>query len=193
MEQIYEKIFELAKPYYEKARPYDILAIEWMIGQADRIADIEDLDKKLLLPLIILHDIGYARVAEDNPDVKDIKSKKIHMEEGAKIANAILIQLDYDQKYIEKITYYVSIHDNWIFNDDIPFKECKEMGVFNDLDFMYPLANPSMLKARADSMGETIEENIKGLKNDEKLKRRPLCCEQTKKLFKQLIEKAKTY
>ena len=46
MKQIYLKIWELAKPYYEKARVFDIPHIEWMMKQADRIADIEKLNKE---------------------------------------------------------------------------------------------------------------------------------------------------
>ncbi len=193
MEKIYIKLFELAKPYYKKGRSYDIPSIQWMMQQADKIADIENLDKKLLLPLIALHDVGYSKLKDKNPNVKHKEPKIMHMRVGAKIAEKILMQINYDEDYSKKIVHYVSVHDNWVLNDYSPYKECKEMAVFGDLDFMFPLADKSFLKARADGMGETIKENIQGFSNDKILKIRPLCCKATQALFNELIKKAKTY
>lgn len=50
MEQVYLKIWGLAKVYYQNGRQYDINHIEWMMEKANEIADIEKVDKKLLLP-----------------------------------------------------------------------------------------------------------------------------------------------
>lgn len=41
MEEEYLKIWELAKSYYKKGRSYDIPHIEWMMKEADRLADEE--------------------------------------------------------------------------------------------------------------------------------------------------------
>ena len=59
MEEIYPKIWELAKSYYLKGRPMDIDHVEWMMEQAKVLCQKEDIDKTLLMPLVILHDVGY--------------------------------------------------------------------------------------------------------------------------------------
>ena len=191
MEQIYSKIWELAKPYYEKGRVYDIEQIEWMMKEGKRIADIEKLDKRILLPLIILHDVGFYNVENKNPHIKDPKSKKKHMQKGAIIARKILEKASYDSKLTEKIIYLVSVHDNWALGDDLPYKENKEMAVFNDLDFLYAQSSFKFLELTGKSMGFNPREAYEFWKTDEKLTRRPFCCEETKKMFEDSMAKMK--
>jgi len=62
MEEQYLKVWELAKPFYEKGRSYDIPHIAWMMKEAETIAESEMLDKRILLPIVILHDVGYSVV-----------------------------------------------------------------------------------------------------------------------------------
>ncbi len=189
MDEIYLKIWEMGKPFYEKGRSYDVPHIEWMMKEADKIADIENLNKEMLLPIVILHDVGYATVNQDNPSIKDKKTKIIHMKEGAKIAKEILEKMDYNQNLIEKITYYISVHDNWILGDDSPYKECKEMAVFNDLDFLWTTTSFNIFKTQAKSMNYTLKEFYQSWKKDEKLTRRPFCCNYTKQMFFNSMEK----
>ena len=116
MNQIYEDIWKLAKSYYEKGRPMDIDHIEWMMKDAFLVCQKENLDDSLLLPLVILHDVGYAEVPKDNPFKLNLR--KAHMEAGAKIARHILEKLNYPKDKIKKIEYYVSVHDNWALGDN---------------------------------------------------------------------------
>jgi len=191
MDQIYLKIFKLARPYYEKGRPYDIPHVEWMMEKAQKIAPKLDLNEKILYPLIILHDVGYSAVNEANPDIKDSNFKRIHMVEGAKIAKKILRDVDFDPELSEKIVYYVSVHDNWVFSDDEPFKECIEMAFFNDLDFAYAQSDIGILENNAQSMGIGLEDMYDFWINDEKLTRRPFCCKETQEIFNKNMEKFK--
>ena len=191
MNEIFRRIWKLAKPYYEKGRHYDIPHIEWMMKEADRIADIEKLDKNILLPICILHDVGYFAVKEKNPDSKNEEYKKIHMKEGAKIADKILTEVNYDPDLKNKIVYYISVHDNWLFGDDSPYRECKEMALFNDLDFLYMFSTKESFNMINKGMGLNSKEGIDFWIKDEKLTRRPFCCEETKKMWKRFIKERK--
>lgn len=188
MDKIYLKIWELAKPYYKQGRSYDISHIEWMVREADRIADLEKLDKKLLLPIVILHDVGYSLLGQNNPDIKDRKTKIIHMKEGAKIAGKILAEVDYNKEITKRIVYYISVHDNWLLGDDTPFQECREMAVFNDLDFLWVTTSFNIFKNMADSMNMSPKEFYEFWSKDEKLTRRPFCCDHTRQMWGKSIE-----
>lgn len=191
MKQIYKKLWELAKPYYKKGRSYDIPHVEWMMGEAKRIAKIENLNEGLLLPIVILHDVGYSMAGNKNPRMKCKDSKRKHMEDGAKIAGKLLEKIYYDPELAKKIVYYISVHDNWIFDDDAPFKECREMGVFNDLDFIWAVSSLSMFEYGAKSMGMKTEEMYDFWLNDEKIVRRPFSSEITKKMFEKFMAERK--
>lgn len=193
MDKIYLKIWKLAKPYYEKGRSYNIHHIQWIMKKADKIAEKEGLNKKLLLPIVILHDVGYAKVKEKNPNIKDKESKKIHMKAGAEIARKILEKVNYDPNLSKKIVHYVSVHDNWLFGDDTPYQECKEMAVFNDLDFLYVTSSFKAFKIFAASMQMTPQEFYQFWSKDEKLTRRPFCCQATQKMWQNSIKQIKKY
>lgn len=183
MDRIYLKIWQLAKPYYRKGRSYNIAHVWWQMRHADKIAELEKLDKKLLLPIIILHDVGYAMVKQKNPNIKDRASKKLHMQEGAKIARQILEKVGYDPLLTQKIAYYVSVHDNWSLGDDTPYRECREMAVFNDLDFLFVTSQFRYFKIFAQSMEMTPSQFYRFWLEDEKLKRRPFATAYTQRMW----------
>jgi len=190
MDNIYNKIWKLARPYYEKGRIYDIPHIEWMIQQTERICKIESLDEKLLIPIGILHDVGYSEQKDNNPNIKSQDSKKAHMVAGEKIARKILEKVNYHHN-LQKIVHYISVHDNWILGDNTPYKECKEMGVFNDLDFLWGQSSYEMLRYQGESIGKTPAEMYVFWMKDEKLINRPFSCESTRKMFKEFMDKRK--
>ena len=191
MDEIYLKMWELARPYYEKGRFYDVAHIEWMMKEADKIADLEKLSKRLLLPIVILHDIGYSATKQKNPNIKGKEVKIVHMREGAEIAKTILEEINYDKELIEKIVYYISVHDNWILGDDTPFKECKEMAVFNDLEFTWVTVRFDVFKTMAKSMKMTPKEFYEFWAKDDKLVRRPFYCDYTKEMYLKTMENIK--
>jgi hypothetical protein len=191
MNKIYLEIWELAKPYYQHSRSYDIPHIEWMIKKADRIAGLEKLDKKLLLPIVVLHDVGYSIISQNNPNIKDKETKVIHMKEGANIASKILAEADYNKEIAKRIVYYISVHDNWLLGDDVPFQECREMALFNDLDFLWATTSFNIFKNMADSMNMSPKEFYKFWLKDEKLTRRPFCCDYTRQMWEESIEEIK--
>ena len=191
MDSIYSKILELATPYYERGRVYDLDQISWMIEQAELLADKLSLDKTILMPLIILHDVGYAFVNNRNPNIKSQEIKKIHLIEGAKVAQEILQKIDYPEDLSKQIVYFVSVHDNWVFGDDEPYKKSRLLSFFNDLDFLYAQSSFEQFKTVGDSMGISFEKMYDFWMNDEKLKRRPFCCPETKAIFENFMAKRK--
>jgi len=85
------------------------------------------------MPLVILHDVGYAKVPKDNPFKLDLR--KAHMKAGAKIARKILTELNYPKNKVDKIVNYISIHDNWAFGQNDIYTKDKILGTFSDLDY----------------------------------------------------------
>lgn len=187
MEPIYQKILDLARPYYERGRVYDLDQIDWMLEKAKRLSGKLNLDDKILLPLIILHDIGYAFVDNRNPDIKDRETKRIHLEEGAKAAKRILEEVGYDEGLTDQIVYLISVHDNWAFGDDQPYKEDPLLAFFNDLDFLYAQSSWQTFRYHGDSMGLSPTQMYDFWLKDEKLTRRPFCCPETSTLFNELM------
>jgi hypothetical protein len=185
MKNKYSKIWELAKSYYKKGRPMDMDHIEWMMEDAAFVCKREKLDDSLLLPLVILHDVGYAEVPKDNPF--KLSLREAHMKTGARIAKQILEKVDYPREKTEKIAYYVSVHDNWAFGDIDIYKKDMILGIFTDLDFTWmatPKGFPALMKILKKNHNEMIEylgsreTPAKGL---------PFSSETTKQLFEKYL------
>ena len=75
------------------------------------------------------------------------------------------------------------MHDNWIINDNTVYKKCKELAVFNDLDFIYAIADPDVFFKQAESMNMSYKELYDFWMKDEKISNRPFCCDYTNNLF----------
>lgn len=180
----YLQIWELARPYYERGRPMDVDHIEWMIGDALRLCEAENLDADYLLPLVILHDVGYANVPKDNPFNLDLR--RAHMAEGAVIAREILTRLGYPAKIIDVIAYYVSVHDNWALGDNGIYKKDKILGSFTDLDFIW-MATPKGFPALMKILNKTPHEMTEYLRSNEKLTARPFVTISAKQSFEEYL------
>ncbi len=185
MKQIYEEIWELAKIYYQNGRPMDIDHVEWMMKEALLVCKKEQIDDSLLLPLVILHDVGYAEVPKGNPF--ELNLRKAHMKEGAKIARNILERLNYPFDKIEKIKYYISVHDNWALGDNEIYKKELILAVFTDLDFMW-MATPEGFSALMKILNKNKQEMLQYLETNEKLKNRPFSTKTTKNLYEKYLK-----
>lgn len=183
MKDIYLDIWNLAKQYYIKGRPMDIDHIEWMMGDAILICEKEKLDDTILLPLVILHDVGYSEVPKDNPFNLDIR--KAHMDKGCIISKRILSELKYDMKKIEIISNYVAVHDNWSFGDNNIYKD-KILGTFNDLDYIW-MATPKGFVALMGILKKNKKEMLEFLETNEKLINRPFLTKTASDLYEDYI------
>ena len=189
MKDIYFKIWKLAKPYYKKGRPMDIDHIRWMIKEAEIVCGQEKIDKSLLLPLVILHEVGYG---VGKHVYLNKKLKKTHMIEGAKIAAKILNKVKYSKDKTKKICYFISVHDNWIYGEYSSYKKDKVLRVFNDLDFIW-MASPKGFSAVRKALGKSKKEIISYIKHDDKHKNLPLCTKTTKTLYLNYLKNQKCF
>lgn len=186
MKKIYSQIWSLAKPYYEKGRKMDIEHIEWMMKEAETVCNKEEIDETLLMPLVILHDVGYS-VSKHAYFEKDLK--KEHMEKGSDIAKKILQEIKYPIDKIEKIVYDISVHDNWIYGENDVYKD-KVLGVFNDLDFTW-MVTPKGFVSVMKILKMNEEELIDYVENNEKLKNRAFSTKITARIFEKYLEDRK--
>ncbi len=165
----------------------DLAHIEWMIPDALLVCQKEDINDSLLLPLVILHDVGYAKTPKDNPFKLDLRKR--HMVEGAKIAREILEKVNYPNEKTQEICYYVSVHDNWAFGDH-EYKKDRILGALKDLDFIWmitPKGFPAVRKIlKKDPRG--MIEYIESRPMEEGL---VLTSETTKRLYKEYLNERK--
>jgi hypothetical protein len=112
------------------------------------------------------------------------------MEAGEKIAKRILEKTDYPESKMEKIVYYVSVHDNWALGEDDIYKKDKILGIFNDLDFLW-MATPKGFPALMKILDKNHNEMISYLEKDDKPKKRPFSSKTTKKLFEDYLKDRK--
>ncbi|MBD3427020.1 MAG: hypothetical protein GF409_07330 [Candidatus Omnitrophica bacterium] len=186
------RIWEKVVPYYAKARPADLVHISWMMLEAARISRSEGLDEDLLIPIVLLHDTGYANcLSSEKTRSFDRDVKRKHMAESAKIAREILEEVNYDPALRDRIVHYVSVHDNWRFGDNTPFRECTEMAVFQDLDFTWMASKEGFDLARRVTFGKTPRQMYDLLLSDEKHEKRPFATKSTKELFERLMSERK--
>lgn len=185
MKQIYKKIWVIAKLYYNKGRPMDIAHVRWMMREALIICKKENIDESLLLPLVILHDCGYAKSKKDNPYKLSLRAE--HMRKGAVIAQRILNKLNYPKNKTKKIVKWISAHDNWALGNNDVYKKDKVLSVFNDLDFIW-MATPIGFREVSKILKKNKEEMLEYLKNNEKLRNRPFATLAAKALFHSLLK-----
>jgi len=132
MKKKYRDILEKALPYYKIGRPGDLEHITWIANVIPKYVDELDLD--ILIPLAILHDVGYAKVAR-NTDPFNLDVRRAHMKEGAKLAKKILEELNYPKEKVAEIVRLIAKHDDWAFGET--FTDEPLLLAFNNFDFMW--------------------------------------------------------
>ena len=186
MESIYQEMWNLAKPYYEKGRPIDAVHVKLMMKLACRVCEKEKIDDTLLLPLVILHDIGYAEA----PQVYfEKEQKKEHMIVGARIAAKILDDLNYPAEKTKKIVDYIKVHDHWLLGDDAVYDNII-ISTFTDLDFIW-MATKEGFALMQKVLNKNPSETLEFIENNEKLIKRPFATKTTKELFYKYLNERK--
>ncbi len=183
MEKIYLRIWKLAKQYYKKGRPMDIKHISWMMKEADRICKKEHINNSILIPLVILHDIGYG---VSDKIYFDKTKKEAHMKAGAKLAKKILKVVKYKQEKINEICKLIRIHDYWIYEKYYLYKKNKILWIFNDLDFIW-LVHPEGFRQVRKILGKSKDDMVSYIQKDIRHKKLGFSCKQTKKLYQEYL------
>jgi len=135
MNAVEEKIYQLAKPYLT-TRHNDVHVriahnethVQIALDFALRLLEGGKGDRRVVVPAIILHDVGWNRVPDEilpkafGPRA-DMSLSRIHEEEGVKIAKSILAEVGYDSQYAAEILQIIDGHDTRVkavsINDEV--------------------------------------------------------------------------
>ena len=115
-DSVYDEIYRKAEPYLDTRRNDAHVSLSYDFARR-LLAHYPNADEGIVLPAIVLHDVGWKMVPEEKqlsafgPKVKDKKTQRIHETEGVKIAEEILTRLNYDQEKILEILSIIDGHD----------------------------------------------------------------------------------
>lgn len=117
MGTIYDRIYDMAKPYLDTRRNDIHVSISYTFSR-QLLKHYSDADEDIVLPAILLHDVGWKAVPEEKqsgafgPNTKDTETRRLHEIEGASIAREILHLINYDGLKIAEITAIIDGHDS---------------------------------------------------------------------------------
>jgi HD superfamily phosphodiesterase len=118
MKAIFDRIWELALPYQDKRD--DAGHAEVTLRYAKELAALEKGDEDVMLPAIILHDVGWSQLEKErrllifDKDAKDEDKCNVQIEHQYKsiiIAAGILREVDYPEELTKEILEIISQHD----------------------------------------------------------------------------------
>ena len=118
MKEIFNKIWELALPYQDKRD--DVGHAETSLKYALNLVDLENGNEDVVIPAIILHDVGWSQLPEErrmtifNPEAKEEDRREVQFEhqiESIKLAAKILRKVDYRPELTDEILDIISHHD----------------------------------------------------------------------------------
>ncbi len=111
-------LIKIVRPMLEKGRNGDWEHTRRTIEYARALLRSEPGDAGIVIPALYLHDTGWSVI--DYQDFlnaspakkKETRSLRRHMEEGARIADRILGELDFDPDNRSRIVAIIAVHDN---------------------------------------------------------------------------------
>jgi len=115
-DSVYDEIYRRAEPYLDTRRNDVHVSLSYDFARR-LLAHYPNADEEIVLPAIVLHDVGWKMVPEDKqlnafgPKAKDKKTQRFHETEGVKIADKILTFLNYDKAKILEILSIIDGND----------------------------------------------------------------------------------
>jgi len=118
MKKIFQNIWDLALPYQDQRD--DPGHAEVALHYAQLLVRYEKGDRDIILPAIILHDVGYSQIPKERRmKIFDRKAKRVerlgvqyeHQIEGVLLARKILEKVGYPSEKIGEILQIISQHD----------------------------------------------------------------------------------
>jgi HD superfamily phosphodiesterase len=116
MKAIYQKIFERAKPFLRTRK--NVIHTRIALRYALKLLKMAKADDEIVVPAILLHDVGWKAVPEDlqltafGPNRSNPQAARLHEVEGAKMARKILEGLHYPPEKAEEICQIIRGHDS---------------------------------------------------------------------------------
>ena len=162
---VYQQIRNFAEPYLQ-TRDNDLhttLATELAL----ELLKAESGDEDIVIPAIILHDIGWARIPEElqseayGPKVNAPEITRLHEEEGVKIAKEILEQIQYDQNKIREILSIIDGHDTTkeaISNNDKIVKDADKLTRYDK--GLHQIWLRRLYRVSSDEVERRLAENV---------------------------------
>jgi len=115
MRPIYQRIYEHARPFLRTRN--NLVHTKISLRYAFRLLIEEKGDEAVVIPAILLHDVGWKVIPENlqitafGPNLSNPELTKIHEVEGAKIAREILKALRYPPGKVKEICRIIGGHD----------------------------------------------------------------------------------
>lgn len=163
MKAIFEKIWQLVQPYLDTRRNDIHTAIS--VDFAYELVEREGGDEDIVIPAIMLHDVGWKKVPESlqlrafGPKAEALEINRIHEVEGVKVAKDILELVCYDKEKIEEIVEIIGGHDSrreaLCLNDEI----------VKDADKLFRYTREG-LHIDTERFGETRDQGLKRLRSN---------------------------
>jgi HD superfamily phosphodiesterase len=159
----FEKIRFLAKPYLNTRQNDVHTKISTEI--AFELIKAEGGEEDIVIPAIILHDVGWQKVPVRlqpmafGPKAKHLELNRVHELEGAKIAKKILEKVNYDKHKTARITKIIEGHDSRkkaISINDMIVKDADKLWRYTKSGFHIDIQR----------FGETNDEGLKRLRKN---------------------------
>ncbi len=115
MSAIFDEIWRRAKPYLDTRQNETHTEIATRF--AATLLDKEGGDEDVVIPAIILHDVGWKKIPESQqlkafgPNIVSLSLQRKHEEEGIDIARRILEEVNYDENKTYEILKIIERHD----------------------------------------------------------------------------------
>lgn len=113
---VFDQIYQLARPYLNTRR--NDVHIDISLQFAHELLNAEGGEESIVIPAIILHDVGWKKVPEAfhlkafGPKATSPELNRTHEEEGVRIAGGILSNLQYAKDKISEILNIIDGHDS---------------------------------------------------------------------------------
>jgi HD superfamily phosphodiesterase len=114
---IYDEIYRRAAVYWDTRHNDVHLPLAYDFAKR-LLASYPDADESIVLPAILLHDVGWKRVPEEKqlnafgPKATDKAANRLHEVEGVRIAGEILASLNYHADKTGEILTIINGHDS---------------------------------------------------------------------------------
>jgi HD superfamily phosphodiesterase len=112
---VYAAIYQRARPHLQTR--HNEAHTEVSYGFALRLLAEEEGDPAVVIPAILLHDVGWSKVPEDRqlaafgPNVQEPELTRVHEREGAAMAAGILREIGYPEVESRAIVEIIAGHD----------------------------------------------------------------------------------
>jgi HD superfamily phosphohydrolase YqeK len=118
MEKLHQKIWDLALKYQDTRndKGHGQIVTEF----AEKICEMEELNKNVVVPAAILHDIGWSQLnkedrmycfQQDRDPEKMFQIRLVHQQESVRLGEEILHKVKYTEENIDEILEIISQHD----------------------------------------------------------------------------------